>query len=365
MTTPTDKPRYMHGLDAMRVLLSIVVIYNHYAGWMRATDEPWSARHVVDALFVNPLHLNPNLGFVGVSVFLLISGIVVTQVSFRETTGQFLGARAARLLPSLWIATLLGWAFTTWQWYGINRLPDQDDLFWNLALLQYAVPETAQMLPIVWTLVVQVAFYLFVAFTIPLLKRWPWLPPALSVALVSVLLSITPPNDPAPATAVRMIATFLPVLFIGQLISLVRLGKLPAGAGVAFGTLQFLLFVQADLTSNVWPNGPAFPRTLLMAVLILLLAIRADGKIVRSPLIAAIAKRTYAVYLVHIPISFALFRVLTPVVGSWLAVIAALLCVAVASELLYRFVENPVAQWYRRRAKARGARPELVENRGT
>ena len=109
----------------------------------------------------------------------------------------------------------------------------------------------------------------------------------------------------------------------------------------------------------------AFPRTLLIVVFVLLLVTRADGKIVRSPLVAAIAKRTYAVYLVHIPISFALFRVLAPVVGSWLAVAAALLCVAGASELLYRFVENPVAQWYRRRAKARRARPELVGNRGT
>ncbi|MFJ5987736.1 acyltransferase family protein [Lentzea sp. NPDC092896] len=360
-----NKPGYMHGLDFMRVLLSVVVIYNHYAGWMQVGNEPWGASEAVDGVLIGPLHLNPNLGFVGVSVFMLISGLVVTQVSFRETTGQFLGARAARLLPSLWIATLLAWAFASWQWVNINRIPDFDDLFWNLLLVQYAVPETAQVLAVVWTLIVQVVFYLFVAATIPLLRRWPWLPPALSVALVSVLLSITPPDNAAPSTAVRMIATFLPVLFIGQLISLVRLGKLPAGAGVAFGTLHFLLFVQADLTSKVWPNGQAFPRTLLIVVLIMLLAIRADGKLVRSPVVAAIAKRTYAVYLVHIPISFALFHVITPAVGSWLAVAFALLCVAVASELLYRFVEDPVARWYRRRTKARTAKPELVGNWGT
>lgn len=361
----TGEPKYMHGLDLLRVLLAVVVVYNHYAGWMRSVDEPWGARQAVDGLLVDPFHLNPNLGFVGVSTFMLISGLVVTQVSFRESGGQFLGLRAARLLPALWIVTVVGWAFAALRWVNINRIPDVDDLFWNLLLVQYAVPKTAEVLAVVWTLVVQMVFYLFVAATIPLLRKRPWLPPALSVALVSVLLSVTPPDDPEPATAVRMIATFLPVLFIGQLITLVRLGKLPTGAGVAFGTLHFLLFVQADLTSDTWPNGQAYPRTLLIVVLLVLLALRADGRLVRSPVIATIAKRTYAVYLVHIPISFALFHVLNPVVGPWLAVAVAVLCVAVASELLYRFVEDPVARWYRRRTQARTARQELVGNRST
>jgi exopolysaccharide production protein ExoZ len=355
---PSSPAKYMHGLDLLRILAALAVIYNHYSNWLRLNGLDFLPAHVVDGLLTEPLHLNERLSFVGVCVFLLISGMVVTHVAFRESPSQFLGRRAARLLPAMWVMVAVAWVMVSNKWLTANRPPDGDDLVYNLLLVNFAVPGTSWVLAITWTLCVQMAFYLFVAGTIPLLKRQPWLPPAIAVVLVSVLLSVTPPESGPPASSLRMITTFLPVLFIGQLISLVRSGRLPVPAGLALGVLQYLMFIRADLTSEQWPPGEAFPRQLLVLTLVLLIATKAEGRLVRSPWVAAMAKRTYAIYLVHIPVGFPVLGGLTPVTGYWGSIAVALVGVALAAELLHRLVELPAANWYRKREKARRERRE-------
>lgn len=358
VTPAAARPRstYMPGLDLLRIFASLAVLVEHYWKWMLLHGEDFAIGDAVEMLLVSPFHLNAQLSFVGVAVFLTISGVVVTHVAFRETSGQFLMRRATRLLPAFWVATTIAWILVTTRVLTANNPADLDDLWLNLGLLNYVLPDTSSVLALTWTLAIQVVFYFYIAGTMPLLKRWPWVQPAISLALSAVLISITPPQSENPWSFVRMLATFLPVLFIGQLISLVRSGRLPVGAGVAFGLLQFLLFVQADLTSDQWPPDVAFVRTLVILLLVLLLCSRANGKLVSAKWVSELSKRTYAIYLLHIPVGFPLLELLTPITGYWVSVAAALAAVAVTTELMYRFVELPFSQWYRRRETARSAR---------
>ncbi len=353
---PVGPSRYMHGLDLLRILAALAVMYNHYASRLRLDGHEIVVSHVLEAVVENPLHLNHRLSFVGVCVFLLISGMVVTHVAFRETSRQFLGRRAARLLPAMWVAVAIAWVMVLNGWLTAKREPDATDLLFNLLLLDRTVPGATSVLAITWTLIVQMGFYFFVAATIPLLKRRPWLPSAVGVALVSVLLSVTPPEGPPPWNSLRMVATFLPVLCIGQLISLVRSGRVSPPVGLALGVLHYLLFIRADLTSERWPPGEAFPRQMLILTLVLLIATKANGRLVRSPWVGALAKRTYAIYLVHVPAGFPVLGWLTPITGYGAAIAVSVVCVAVAAELMYRLVELPAANAYRRWEKARRER---------
>jgi peptidoglycan/LPS O-acetylase OafA/YrhL len=361
MTQPA-RPRstYMPGLDLLRIVAALVVLVEHYWNWMVLHGEDFAIGNAVDTVLVNPFHLNSQLVFVGVSVFLTISGVVVTHVAFRETSGQFLMRRATRLLPAFWVATAIAWILVTTGVLTANHPADAGDLWLNLGLLNYLLPDVSSVLALTWTLAVQVAFYLYIAATMPLLKRWPWVQPAISLALTTVLISVAPPQSENPGSFFRMLATFLPLLFIGQLISLVRSRRLPVGAGVAFGVLQFLMFVRADLTSDQWPPDVAFVRTLAIMLLVLLLCSRATGKLVNSKWVGEASRRTYAVYLLHIPVGFPLLGLLTPVTGYWVSVAVALVALAVVTELMYRFVEMPFSQWYRRWEKARSARRAAV-----
>ncbi|MFI9008709.1 acyltransferase family protein [Actinosynnema sp. NPDC053489] len=351
----TARSRYLHGLDVARILAALAVIYAHYSNWLDLNGHDFPVDDVVNGLAARPLHVHERLSLFGVCVFLLISGMVVTHVAFKETSGQFLARRVVRLVPAMWVAVALGWVLVSNKVLTANRPPDLGDLPLNLALLNSFVPGASSVLAITWTLAVQLAFYLYVAATMPLLKRWPWLPPALSAALVSVLLAVVPANDGPPAQGFRMVVTFLPVLFLGQLVTLVRAGRLPAAAGVALGVVQYLLFLRADLASEVWPPIAEFPRQLVILLLLVLLATRLDNDFVRRPWVTAVAKRTYASYLLHIPVGFPVLRWLTPVTGYWVAIAVALVAVAAASELLYRFVENPIARWFRARERQKVA----------
>ncbi|MET9226977.1 acyltransferase [Lentzea sp. NPDC003310] len=357
----SSKPGYMPGLDFVRLIASVAVVYVHWADWTQLDREQYATANEIEWLLTSPLHLNERLEFVGVAVFLLISGMVISGAAFRERGPEFLARRAVRLLPALWVAVLLAWTMVS-----LNLLPavipaDLGDLFLNGLLVNYLVPNTSEVLGLTWTLAVQFVFYFYVVATMPLLKRWPWVPQAVAVTVVSVLISVVPPDGGPPFSFLRQVATFLPVLFIGQLIALVKSRKLPVGAGVALGVLQYLLFIRADLTSETWPGGgDAHARTLAILVIVVLLASRADGKLVGSRWVASASKRTYGIYLLHIPIGIPLRRLLEPITGYWPAMCIAIVVVLVATELMYRFVETPVTEWYRKRTKAR-SKPAIRE----
>ncbi|UJW34330.1 acyltransferase [Saccharothrix sp. AJ9571] len=361
---PARGSHYMHGLDVLRVLCSVAVLYNHVAGWakMRGSDEFWVA-DLIEGGVVASLHLNDLLGFVGVGSFLVISGVVVTHVSTRETSGQFLARRAVRLFPALWVAILLAWVLALTGALGVNQPPDFGDLLLNLGLLNYSFEDASTLLAVTWTLTVQVVFYLLAAATIPLLRRWPWLPPAIAAALVSVLISVT--NDPSTAgpAHLRIIASFLPVLFLGQLVMLVRGKRLAPVPAIALGLVHLWLATRAAATWSGTPDGPAYVRTLVLILLLLLLCTRANGRIARSRVIKVLADRTYAVYLLHFAVVLSALNLLAGPLGFWPALGIGLAVLAVTTELLHRFVERPLARAFRRwEARRAGAEPELTRS---
>lgn len=339
---------YMYGLDLMRVICAGAVVYTHAAGWMLGGRQSLFLVDVVEGGIVGPLHLARTLGFVGVCAFLLITGVVVTHVSFTETPGQFLARRAVRLLPALWVTVPIAWLLAQASLIGASRIPDVGDLVLSMVLLTGSVPGAVAILGVLWTLVLQVVFYLFTAATLPLLHRRPWLPPALAASLISVLLSVTATGSTAPVHQLRLIATFLPVIFIGQLIMLTRKGKITPLVGIGLGAIHLWLGLRANLVWADAPRADTYARTLILLMLILLLLTRVDGRIARSAFVRVIAERTYAIYLLHVPLLFATLTLTADHLGTPAALALGLVVLAFAVELLHRLVELPIYRTYRR-----------------
>ncbi|WP_199440657.1 acyltransferase family protein [Umezawaea beigongshangensis] len=359
MTTPTTPPtagggrsEYLHGLDVLRVVASAAIVYTHLASWISGKNRSWPIGDLVNAV-TSPLHLRPDLAFIGVASFLLVSGLVVTRVSLRESPGEFLRRRAVRVLPPLWAALILAFAVVS---TGLVREMAPESAATALHLLNNAwfgpyFVGGAVLLPVVWTLLVQLAFYAFTALTIPLLRRWPWLPSAVAAALISVTTSLVPQGAVGP---VRTVVAFLPIVFIGQLISLAQAGRVRLGAAVALGAVHLLLFVRADLVSRgIFTPGGGYHNVLLMIVLLVLLFMSANGPVARSRWTRALARRTYSVYLVHMPIGFAVLELLVDAIGASWALLISVLVIAVATELFYRAVERPLERLLRRRRRRR------------
>jgi peptidoglycan/LPS O-acetylase OafA/YrhL len=338
---------YLHGLDVLRVVASASIVYQHLAAWIHGGGNPFPLGDAVNAT-TDTLHLRPELGFIGVAMLLLISGLVVTKVSFREQPVEFLVRRSARILPAMWAALPISFVFVAaglTPSMAAESAATLPNLLRDMWFGTYLIPGNKSVLPITWSLLIQLVFYAFIALTIPMLRRRPWLPPAVAAAAISITMSLVPEGVLGPT---RVIVAFLPIIFIGQIISLVQLGKVRLGVGLLLGAAHFLLFIRAELVAVTMLSGDGYQNALLIDILVVILCMGANGPIARSRWIKVLAKRTYAAYLLHMPITFGVLALLQPVVGTPLAAVGALLATFLGTELFYRLVEAPITKLVQR-----------------
>jgi len=359
--TPPGKPLrsngYLHGLDTLRMVASVLVVYTHVANWFATRGHIWWGSAWIDRDVIGPLHLNPALSFAGVATFLVVSGLVVTHVANRETPGQFLRRRLTRIGPLLLATTVSAWCLINLGVLGAvskQKSLDVGDLLLGTTMTGYFTTPEVVLNGVTWTLLVQVVFYLFVAATIPLLRSRAWLPPALAAAVVCVGLSFaTAVHHNIPVHRVGIIAAFLPVLCIGQLISLVRNRHVSAPVGIAVGAANFMLFVWAGKLGEYFHTGTSHPRTLLLVIGVVILAMTAGGRISRSAVVRGWSARTYAIYLLHPLCIYPLMDWMVPDLGPDVSLVTALAVLAAVNEVFHRYLEMPVNQWIRAREKTR------------
>lgn len=347
-------PRYLYGLDLLRVIASVLVVYTHIAGWFASRGHEWWASSWVDQQVINPLHLNPNLSFLGVATFLVVSGLVVTHVADRETSAQFLRRRLVRIFPLLLLVSLIAWVMINLGAYmSESRQGEMDvlDLLSGSTLFGFFTDPEVIIIGPAWTLLVQVFFYAFVAATIPLLRRQAWIPPALAAALVVVGLSLATGAEDVASRRFGVITAYFPVLIIGMLISLVRSGKVNPGVGFGIGTVHFLLFVWADRLGGHFHTGTEHPRTLALVVAVVVLAAAATDRVSRAKLTKNWSARTYAIYLLHPLCLYPVLDWLSPSIGTDLSLLIALVLLAAVTEVLHRWFEAPLNRWVRAREK--------------
>ncbi|MQA62097.1 MAG: acyltransferase family protein [Actinophytocola sp.] len=361
---PSHGSGRLHGLDLLRVLASCFVVFGHILSWFSVRRESSWLDQGVATFIVGPLHLNSNLSFAGVGLFFLVSGVVVTHATDRERSGQFLFRRLARLAPLLWAVTLIAW-------FLINRGLQVSseaatplgvgDLLRGMVLAHHLTYPSTAIVGVTWTLLHQTAFYILVALCIPILRRRAWLAPAVAavVCFAALLISASSRTSRTGETASWLLhtlgqfATYIPLLCIGQVISLVHRGKISGLAGFAIGTAHYLLFAWSDRMGGYTFQGGAMPRTALLLILLVLLTLKISGPISRSAWVGGWARRTYAIYLVHLGCVFVVMDGLVPLVGHELAMGATILTVAVVAEALHRVIERPVDAWLRHRRNAK------------
>jgi exopolysaccharide production protein ExoZ len=350
------RTRYLHGLDVLRIVASIAVVWVHTRDWFASGQQGWWLHDATRTVLLDPLRLSSLLAGFAVGAFFVISGLVVTRAAAKESVGRFFARRAVRILPALWVVLIAIWVCAKAGLpVGVQGAGDVDTgaLVANMTLANFFTTGNPGLDLVTWTLTVQVAFYLYAGATIPLLRRWPWLPPALGVAVVSVVLSAVDTEDTPALHTIRVIATLVPILFVGQVIGLVQSGRLHPLAGIGYGVAHLLLLVRADLTSDHTPAIPGYPQIVVWLVLLTIILSKVDGRFLRSAWLAGFAARTYAIFLVHVPVLYVTPHILSTTAGTTAAFFLALGGTTVTAELLYRFVEAPAVRCYRRWERSR------------
>jgi peptidoglycan/LPS O-acetylase OafA/YrhL len=312
-------------------------------------------------------HLLPG-GFVGVDIFFVISGFLISGIIFRSLQNnsfsylEFYGRRIKRIFPALAIVLLAcllcGWLFLLpYEWRALGRRTFGGAAFASniLSMFEWGyfeVPSTTNPLLHLWSLGIEEQFYL----TWPLLLWFAWKRKA---TMPGLLLAVLGSSLGANLYFISRASTqvfFLPFT---------RFWELAMGALWAYSSLRSRL--QSRRPPKWLSELSAVAGALLLAAALILISERDSypGALALLPtgaaflLIAAgpgawingtvlswrpmvyIGKISYPLYLWHWPVLF-FWRLLQPdgiTIAGRVAVIAAPIALAVAT---FRFFENPL-----------------------
>ena len=297
----------MAGLDLLRFAAAVMVMLFHF-GYASSIPGTEQAR-LLSNLYPELDWLS--FGWVGVQIFFVISGIVISYSAEQSTAARFARARALRLLPAAWLcAPLSAIAVVA---YGLK--PD-DHLWLNLAKSMLLYPRGPWIDDVYWTLSVEIMFYAAVWWcliwgsSLRLLAYWL----GLSSALFWIVGIVLAPDFVLATTwhwGLQLSLVHHGVFFaLGILIYQSRQQALPilltlilVGAGVVqiaalalYSTREFGVPMSGAVPSFVWA----------VAVAAAYCAVHLPIK--STVLLTFIGLSTYPLYLLHNYIGLALMR---------------------------------------------------------
>ena len=141
------------GVDILRFLAAVMVMFYHYGFWVWAFPDGISAR-ATGGIPPHPEMAFVGSGWVGVQIFFVISGFVIAFSAERSTPLRFFEARVKRLAPAVWVcapitAVVLLYLGLSWPTDAVIRLL-RTGLF---------VPFDPWVDSVYWTLGIEIAFY--------------------------------------------------------------------------------------------------------------------------------------------------------------------------------------------------------------
>jgi peptidoglycan/LPS O-acetylase OafA/YrhL len=306
-----------------------------------------------------------NWGEFGVALFFLVSGFVIPIAIARYDAGSFLLSRVVRLVPTY----MAGFAVTVVTLLAVSLVSGKPILYPASTLLLHAVPGLRDLfgLPlidgVVWTLEVEVKFYIVCAILSALLQRRSLLVFAVMPAFLALLclarLGIWSDRYHAIYQASYLLqiaeasAVWMSYMFIGKVFSYRHLGALK---DISFGALLIVLTVLFVLATRILAEGQmmVIVPSYLLALGTFLLAWSVRNRIPTALLKGApsmLAQLSYSIYVVHAILGYALMRAWIGAGLPWiLAPVFATGCTIYLAVILNRYVEEPTKLLARRLA---------------
>jgi peptidoglycan/LPS O-acetylase OafA/YrhL len=304
-------------------------------------------------------------GFVGVDVFFVISGFLMTGIilngmeSDRFTLGRFYLARARRIMPALLVLCLVelvaGWFLLMPDEYQRLGLHVRESLYFasNLQYLSEAgyfdIASREKWLLHTWSLSVEWQFYMLLPLLLLISWQWNLLRRQISWILITlIMLSLawcmwSTPHS--PDKAFYSLSTRAWELLAGGLIFLAA-RKSPLSHRWAQWTecVGFILIVSSIGLLNKhtpWPGALALlPVTGTMLVL---WASRQSSLWTNTKVAQWLGTRSYSLYLWHWPLVVALAYMEKEQAPMWIA--TGLFLAVVLGHLSYHLVEVPSQRW--------------------
>ena len=361
--------------NALRGIAALSVVVSHYLGVFWYEHDSFAALLGMPATKLAVpdyvVWVNSIPGFVwgpfGVAVFFVISGFVIPFAFASYQRGSFLIARFFRIYP-LYFA---GFSVTVLALLVASHAFGHPIPYARSALLFHFFPGlrntlgTASIDGVIWTLEIEVKFYLVCVLIAPWLRRGDiraFLAPLASAALCAALGVMLPiwlaHGSPIFrfTQALGLDTQYIVFMFCGVALNFLHRGRLSArGATLVVGGL-FLLFVA--LWQVAWFKDPSLWRSYAAGLGLFVLARRFPALVTRLPLVDFFADISFPLYTMHSSGGYVMLSMLLlHQVPAGLALVATFLAALLVATALHRFVEMPAHQLGRRLAARWQAQP--------
>jgi exopolysaccharide production protein ExoZ len=272
--------------------------------WYMATNDPRAAGFPVN-------------GMLGVDIFFIISGFVVTYSTMRrsgaiETARTFLARRVIRIVPAYWFMSGVAVAILAWhrsQGEPIGTYPSPISYYILASFAFLFMPLHGQIsqpvLAVGWTLNIEMYFYLLFAFGF-------WLKASISRFLVSSILIITlliviASHAAATGSGATILLEFIAGVLLARYVILGGTVSTRLALPLGIASALIILLVPMKMSFLTWRGFTAGP----LAFFLVLAAISVENlNGWRWPRwLLWLGTISYSLYLVHIPLA----SILTPV----------------------------------------------------
>jgi peptidoglycan/LPS O-acetylase OafA/YrhL len=388
--------RSFPGLDGIRVLAAIAVVFTHAAFWT-GTSEALPADRALARLDV------------GVAVFFVLSGFLLGRPFFRAASlGQpppraaaYLWRRGLRILPAYWLAVVVSLAFLPG-----NATAEVGDWVRHVLLVQiYDSRPDGVGLTHLWSMCTEVTFYLVLPWLVAGLLRLAgrtWRPGRLLAGLAAMAVlsagwvAVVAQVQPTGSSMNVWLPAFLGWFAGGMALAVLTVsdpawpplrvvGDVASSPWTCWGLAAALFWVACSpiagpLTLEDPSPVEAVAKNLLyLSVGVLLVAplvlhrrpLGVTGEVLGGQAARGLAEASYGLFLFHMPVLVGLYHLLgwQPFRGPfWFVVILAWLGGTALAGLCYVLVERPVRRWRslvpaqaprRRSPRRRGNAPDL------
>lgn len=327
----------MASLDLLRLIAALSVVFFHYCFRGEVTGD-LDAGYPAAAPFAI-------FGYLGVNLFFLISGFVISWSAEGRTWEEFAIARFVRLYPGFLVCMTL--TFGVLLIARDHRFATSASTYAaNLTMFAPAFGRLA-MDGVYWSIMLEVVFYSWLAalmFTGAYHRR--------KLVIIAVWLAISAANElfiGNGALRVLFITAYSP-FFIGGILAFHVVSKGPSASAILLLVLTFALSCRTIVFSQSWMQahyGVALSYTALLYANATVHAAFVGAILLRSalkpsPTILMLGGLTYPLYLLHQFIGYILLNRLAPPLGSNAALGIVLVGMLLASYAVWRFVEVPI-----------------------
>jgi peptidoglycan/LPS O-acetylase OafA/YrhL len=330
-------------IDLLRIIAALAVFFYHYIESFNYFNRIVPGNLIFGSIF--------RYAYMGVPLFFVISGYVVTMTAMNKTIGEFVKSRIVRLYPAFWFSLLLCYAVPRMFPVGLNYMPYSGVrlLMYNLTMVPAVFGKSA-INPVSWTLLEEMHFYFLIALFI-IFKLWNKLFTVISCWLIIFVIILETGHIVADSSVGLLVPKHSLYFISGILFYLVRINygtpwKLYTLLACTFIPLIGVSFAFASFTNvYIYKQPHAVSVYVYIAINLAIyitfwLIAKRKLSITNSKLLKLGGDLTYPFYLVHV-LGLSLYWYWRNTFQPQLLLLIMILICGFVSYLINRFIEKP------------------------